>query len=95
MSPLADPSVAASTGSAPRGEPVRLPLVGTAQPGHASLADEVRAVDSVRPIYAVWEITRRCDLACQHCGTRAGHARSDELDTEECLDLVAQIDAGN
>jgi radical SAM protein with 4Fe4S-binding SPASM domain len=57
----------------------------------APLAREVRKGDSVRPIYAVWEITRRCDLACQHCGTRAGHAASDELDTAECLDLVRQM----
>ena len=41
-----------------------------------------------RPIYAVWEITLRCDLACRHCGSRAGRARPDELDTAECLDLV-------
>ena len=33
-----------------------------------------------RPIYAVWEITLRCDLACRHCGSRAGRARPDELD---------------
>jgi radical SAM protein with 4Fe4S-binding SPASM domain len=44
-----------------------------------------------RPIYAVWEVTLRCDLACRHCGSRAGHARRDELDTAECLDLVRQM----
>jgi radical SAM protein with 4Fe4S-binding SPASM domain len=75
----------------PRSVPLRLPLLGRVQPGLSPLAGEVRDVDRVRPIYAVWEITRRCDLACQHCGTRAGHARSDELDTEECLDVVAQM----
>jgi radical SAM protein with 4Fe4S-binding SPASM domain len=77
-----------SGSAAGRTEPVRLPLLASAS---SQLQDEVRDVDRVRPIYAVWEITRRCDLACQHCGTRAGHARSDELDTEECLDLVAQM----
>jgi MoaA/NifB/PqqE/SkfB family radical SAM enzyme len=40
---------------------------------------------------AVWEITLRCDLACRHCGSRAGHARPDELSTAECLDLVRQL----
>jgi radical SAM protein with 4Fe4S-binding SPASM domain len=45
----------------------------------------------VRPIYAFWEITLRCDLGCQHCGSRAGHARSDELTTKECLDVVEQL----
>ncbi|MBX3270793.1 MAG: radical SAM protein [Sandaracinaceae bacterium] len=44
-----------------------------------------------RPIYAVWEITLACDLACRHCGSRAGRDRPDELTTEECLDLVDQM----
>ncbi|MBE9074114.1 nif11-class peptide radical SAM maturase 3 [Microcystis sp. LEGE 08355] len=41
--------------------------------------------------YAVWEITLKCNLACQHCGSRAGHTRSHELTTEEALDLVRQL----
>jgi radical SAM protein with 4Fe4S-binding SPASM domain len=44
-----------------------------------------------RPIYAVWEITLACDLACRHCGSRAGKDRPDELTTEQCLDLVDQM----
>ncbi len=44
-----------------------------------------------KPIYAVWEITLACDLACRHCGSRAGRDRPDELTTEECLDLVDQM----
>ena len=36
----------------------------------------------------VWEITLRCDLACTHCGSRAGKARPDEISTAEALDLV-------
>lgn len=72
--------------------PVRaLPLVA---PGkrRLALADESRAIDQqVRPIYAVWEITLRCDLACRHCGSRAAVARPDELSTAECLDLVRQM----
>jgi radical SAM protein with 4Fe4S-binding SPASM domain len=55
------------------------------------LAPEIRDVDHVRPIYAVWEITLRCDLACVHCGSRAGRARPDEMTTAECLDLVDQM----
>src|SRR5215472_7280579 len=46
---------------------------------------------AVRPLVAVWEITLRCDLACRHCGSRAGVARPNELTTEECLDLVRQL----
>jgi nif11-class peptide radical SAM maturase 3 len=41
--------------------------------------------------YAVWEITLKCNLACQHCGSRAGHTRAKELSTEEALDLVRQM----
>ncbi|MBD2438064.1 nif11-class peptide radical SAM maturase 3 [Nostoc sp. FACHB-110] len=41
--------------------------------------------------YAVWEITLKCNLACQHCGSRAGHTRTKELSTEEALDLVRQM----
>lgn len=41
--------------------------------------------------YAVWEITLKCNLACQHCGSRAGHTRAKELSTEEALDLVTQL----
>jgi nif11-class peptide radical SAM maturase 3 len=41
--------------------------------------------------YAVWEITLKCNLACSHCGSRAGDARQDELTTEEALDLVEQM----
>lgn len=53
-----------------------------------------RAVDREhRPIYAVWEMTLACDLACRHCGSRAGKARPDELDTTEALDLVRQMAA--
>ena len=44
-----------------------------------------------RTSYAVWEITLKCNLACSHCGSRAGHARSQELSTEEALDLVQQM----
>lgn len=43
------------------------------------------------PVSVVWEITLACDLACQHCGSRAGRRRRDELDTAEALDLVGQM----
>ena len=44
-------------------------------------------------VYAVWELTLRCDLACGHCGSRAGKARGHELSTDEALDLVRQLAA--
>ncbi|MEM9462827.1 MAG: radical SAM protein [Myxococcota bacterium] len=44
-----------------------------------------------RPTLAVWELTLACDHRCRHCGPRAAKARPDELNTEECLELVAQM----
>ncbi|AKU99181.1 Radical SAM, Pyruvate-formate lyase-activating enzyme like protein [Labilithrix luteola] len=70
-----------------------LPIAPTAPLGvrHRPLR-EPRDVDRrYRPIYAVWEITLACDLACRHCGSRAGRERPDELDTKEALDLVGQM----
>jgi len=61
---------------------------------HLPLAGEARPVDRAwRPVYAVWEVTLKCDLACRHCGSRAGRARPDELSTAEALDLVRQMAA--
>ncbi len=65
--------------------------IAAARRVHLPLASKVRGCDGVRPEYAVWELTLRCDLACRHCGSRAGRARADELDTREALDLVAQM----
>ena len=44
-----------------------------------------------RPVHVVWELTLACNLRCQHCGSRAGVARRDELSTAECLDVVRQL----
>ncbi|MEH2326475.1 MAG: nif11-class peptide radical SAM maturase 3 [Nostoc sp.] len=44
-----------------------------------------------RTSYAVWEITLKCNLACSHCGSRAGEARTQELSTEEALLVVQQL----
>ncbi|MBM7113916.1 radical SAM/SPASM domain-containing protein [[Archangium] primigenium] len=44
-----------------------------------------------RTAYAVWELTLKCNLACGHCGSRAGDKRNDELSREEALDLVRQM----
>ncbi|HSU42031.1 MAG TPA: radical SAM protein [Polyangiaceae bacterium] len=77
-----------------RPRPRELPIAPAAPSARRRLPlhAETRAVDrQFRPIYAVWELTLRCDLACRHCGSRAGRARHDELTTAECLDLVAQM----
>ncbi len=41
--------------------------------------------------YVVWELTLRCDLACRHCGSRAGRPRANELTRDEALDVVRQL----
>lgn len=46
-----------------------------------------------RLVHVVWELTLRCDLACGHCGSRAGKTRANELTTDEALDLVGQLAA--
>ncbi|MEJ7732687.1 MAG: radical SAM protein [Polyangiaceae bacterium] len=53
----------------------------------------VRAADvgSAKPIYAVWELTMKCDQPCQHCGSRAGAARVRELSTAEVLEVGAAL----
>ena len=75
--------------------PRTLPIAPLALPTSTNklpLAAESRPVDKRwYPLYAVWEITLRCDLACRHCGSRAGRSRPDELSTAEALDLVQQM----
>ena len=39
----------------------------------------------------VWEITLACCFSCQYCGSRAGKPRNNELSTEECLSVCAQL----
>jgi radical SAM protein with 4Fe4S-binding SPASM domain len=73
--------------------PRSLPIAPSAPPAkrHLPLAATVRPIDQRGPVYAVWEVTLACDLACRHCGSRAGHDREGELSTAECLDLVDQL----
>jgi radical SAM protein with 4Fe4S-binding SPASM domain len=46
---------------------------------------------SPRPIYVVWEITMKCDQPCQHCGSRAGPARDNELTTDESYAIAESL----
>lgn len=57
-------------------------------PRRYRLADDVRRR---RPVHVVWELTLACNLRCQHCGSRAGRPRRDELSTTECLDVIRQL----
>jgi nif11-class peptide radical SAM maturase 3 len=49
------------------------------------------AANLTRITYAVWEITLKCNLACTHCGSRAGQSRANELSTSEAFSLVEQL----
>ena len=74
--------------------PRSLPIAPEAPPArrHLPLAESARPIDQRwKPTVAVWELTLRCDLACRHCGSRAGRERPDELSTDEALDLVRQL----
>ncbi len=48
-------------------------------------------MESFQPRFCVWELTLACNLRCGHCGSHAGEPRAAELDTGECLEVVAQL----
>jgi MoaA/NifB/PqqE/SkfB family radical SAM enzyme len=69
----------------------RLPVVASLpKPDNRWTSHESRKV-AAAPRWAVWELTLACDQKCSHCGPRAGHRRSDELSTEECLKVVQEL----
>ena len=43
------------------------------------------------PGQAIWETTLKCNLKCLHCGSSAGEARSDELNTQESVNLIKDL----
>ena len=48
------------------------------------------------PLFAVWNITNRCNLACKHCYQDSDHsALANELSLEEKLDLIDQMAAAS
>lgn len=40
---------------------------------------------------AVWELTMKCNMRCQHCGSSCEDAKEDELTTEEALALCDDL----
>ena len=48
-------------------------------------------IERARPVYAVWELTLRCDQACRHCGSRAGPSRAEELDEDQVLETATSL----
>lgn len=49
--------------------------------------------DEPYPKFVVWELTLRCDLACRHCGSRAGKPRAHELSVDEARRVVDELAA--
>jgi radical SAM protein with 4Fe4S-binding SPASM domain len=43
------------------------------------------------PRYVVWELTLACNMRCEHCGSQAGKARSDELTLDEMLHVCDEL----
>ena len=41
--------------------------------------------------HCVWEITLACCFSCKYCGSAGGHARANELTTEECFSVADQL----
>ena len=71
----------------------RLPIVRELPAADDRRVLATPAGEQPRPRLAVWELTLRCDQKCIHCGSRAGAARPDELDTEAALQLVRDLGA--
>ncbi|MEZ4298529.1 MAG: radical SAM protein [Polyangiaceae bacterium] len=46
---------------------------------------------TARPVYVVWEVTMKCDQPCQHCGSRAGPSRPQELTPEQALKVAESL----
>ena len=43
------------------------------------------------PFLVVWDYTRRCNLSCKHCYSKAGTPSRRELNTKEALNVVDQL----
>src|SRR5687767_8553258 len=78
--------------------PSHPPAPGTpgraAFPDYSALVKDGRTVDDFKPYLIALNLTKRCNLKCNHCyldaTTKAGGG-SDELSTDECYRLIDQI----
>jgi organic radical activating enzyme len=80
--------------SGPAGEPLREapePLV-IPTAGSPPRVPQGKEVGVAKPLYAVWELTMKCDQPCEHCGSRAGAARASELSTEELFRVADELE---
>jgi len=46
---------------------------------------------TLKPVYVQWICTYQCNFKCPHCGTAAGTAKPDELNTEEILKAIDHL----
>lgn len=68
-------------------EPLVIPTAGS--PPRVPQGKEIGVA---KPLYAVWELTMKCDQPCEHCGSRAGAARASELSTEELFRVADELE---
>ena len=69
-----------------------LEIVQHERSGHRPGIRHQRSDAGERPFLVIWESTRACPLACQHCRASAQLGRHpDELDTEAATDLMRQV----
>ncbi|MDO5701152.1 MAG: TIGR04053 family radical SAM/SPASM domain-containing protein [Bowdeniella nasicola] len=62
--------------------------------GHHPVVRQVRHDLTQKPFIVIWEVTRACQLVCQHCRAEAHKtAAPGELTTEEGKDLLRQLAA--
>lgn len=60
------------------------PIADPSCPKLDAAAQKADPFDDKRPlVFAVAELTNRCNLRCPHCASNSGRARDDELDAEE------------
>ena len=77
-----------------------MPAPASIAPGHQSAGDAA-VTAFARPYVVSWNLTYRCNLACEHCYLDAGPAKvaspafadRSELGTEQCYRVIDEIAA--
>ncbi len=49
--------------------------------------------ETFRPALVSWNLTKKCNLKCPHCYMEAGRPADRELTTDECLELIDEMQA--
>ena len=81
---------------------MNMPQPNTSSPALSERGDTARVEGFARPYVVSWNLTYRCNLACEHCYLDAGgtplvgtenFADRSELGTEECFKVIEEIAA--